>query len=488
MTLARKIAVNASLLAGGRLLNAAMGIVGVGVATRYLGLSDYGVLVAVTAFATTVGALFDLGLWTVGAREIAKRPDETQRIVGAILTVGVAIAFVGGAVAVGLAFVVYPGADNEVIRRGILILLVSLPLAAPSGAASAYFISQQRAYMGMLGSLLASVVTLGGLVLASTLDWGLTGVFLCYVAAAVLQSALMIALAAGRVRLVPVLDAALGRQLLRWALPLGGAMLIHQLYWRVDMVMLSRLDTRAEVALYGLSFKMLDAVIVLPSFVLVTLMPEFARLANQRERFESVMQKAFSVMQVATVAVVVVFVGFASEIVRIVGGPQFAAATPVLQILMLAVAFSYFGGLLSQGFIAHNRQNRLLWISAVALPVNVVLNLALIPLLGARGAAAAFALSEGLILAALAWLYRGFARFPRPHLLPRVAAAGCAMASVALLKLFAFVDSLSPVLVLLAGASLALAVYVAALYALRAMPRELHASLVTPVWARLRPQ
>ena len=467
---------------------ASMGVVTVGIATRYLGLEAFGALAAATAFATTVSILTDVGLGSIGAREISKRPDDTQRIVGSLFTIGLMLSLFAAAVAIAVVFLIYPGDENELIRRGVFFLIVTLPLSAPFGAASAYFIAQQQAYMGMFGSVLGSSITLAGIGLTATFDWGFDGVLIAYVVASVAQGVLMIALVRGKVRLIPNLELALGRRLLLWALPLGGTLLVHSIYWRVDLIMLSVLDSKAEVGLYGLSFRVLDAVVALPAFVTITLMPEFARLAEQPERFDEIMQKAFSAIQVATVALFVLFVAYASEITRIAGGDDFAGAASVLQILAGAVLFTYFGSVFLQAFIARDRQSQLFWVSLGALPLNIVLNLVLIPPLGADGAALAFAISEGAVILAVGVLYRRFASFPRPHRPIRVLLAAAAMAAVASLKLIPGTDVAGPVPVLLLGAGLSLATYVGCLYALRAMPHEVHTSLVAPVLARLRPR
>lgn len=464
-----------------------MGVVTIGIATRYLGLEAFGAFATATAFAAMAGTLTDLGLWTVGAREIAKRPQETQRIVGNILTIGFALSAGAAAIAVVIALLLYPGEENELVRKAILLLLITVPISAPYNAASAYFVSQQKAYMAMFGSVMSSVVTLAGLVVVAALDWGFDALVLVYVVAAALQGALLIALVRGHVRLAPALDLGLSRQLVAWALPLGGAVLIHTLYWRLDMILLSVLDTKAQVALYGLGFKVVDAVVAIPTFVAITLMPEFARLASEPERFEEIMQKVWAVMQVATVGMFVLFVAYASEIARLVGGGDFTGAAPVLQLLAFAVFFSYFGSILTEAFIAHNRQSNLFWVSLGVLPLNVALNVLLIPIWGARGAALAFGLSEAAVLAAVCLLYRRFAALPRPHRLPQVVAAACAMGAVALLKLVPPADGAGPAVILFAGSALSVVVYTASLYALGAMPREVHTNLVVPLWSRVRP-
>jgi O-antigen/teichoic acid export membrane protein len=487
-SLTRKVAVNASVLAAGRAAIAAMGLVAVGVSTRYLGVDDYGALAAAIAFTSLVNLVTDVGIWNIGAREIAKRPGETQRIVGGLVTAGLAVSLVAAAVGVLATFVVYGGEDDELVRRGVLLLLLTLPFAAPYGAASAYFIARQQPYLAMLASVIASVVTLAGLAAASALDWGFTGIVLVYVAAAAVQGVVVLVLAAGKVRLRPTADLRLARQLLGWALPLGGAMLIGGLYWRIDIVLLSTLAANAEVGLYGLAYRMVDALVTLPGFVLITLLPEFARLGERRERFDEIVQKAFGVMQVGALAVFVPFVIFASEITELIGGEDFREAAPVLQLLMVGVALSFMSATVAQAIIALNRQRTLLPLTVVLLAVNVALNLAFIPPWGATGAALAFALSEVVHLVVIVSIYRRFARAPRPWKGARVLAAGCAMAAAAVVKLLPVAGEGGLVLTVALGGAVGLALYVGALYALRAMPPEVDRNLVRPLWGRLRPR
>ena len=470
------------------MLTAVIGAVAIAISARYLGVDRYGALVAALAFASVVNALTDVGVWTIGAREIAKRPHETQRIVSALMTAGLGIAALGAVVALGLAFILYPGSDNELQRRGIVLLMLTIPLAAPAGAAGAYFIAQQRAYLGMFGSVAQSTVMLLVLVLTAALDWGYTGIVFAYVLGAAAQGLLMLGFSIGKISLRPSLEPALATRLVRAALPVGGALLVGAIYWRLDTILLSLFVDESEVALYGLAYKVLELVLALPAYIMVTLLPEFARLASRRSQFDVIVQRAFSVMQVGALAVLVFIVAFADKIVILAGGGGFKDAAPVLQILMVGVAVAYLGAIFGQAMIALDRQRDFFVFSAVlVLPLNLVANLALIPLLGAHGAALAYVITEVVGVVAVTFVYRRWARVPRWHEPLRVAAAGCAMAAPALLRLLPGYESASPVAILASAGLAGTMLYAGALYLLRAMPPEVHANLVAPLWVRLRP-
>jgi len=489
MSLARKVSFNASVMGGARLANAGLGLVGVAIASRYLGVQEYGALVAGIALSGIVSVLTDFGIWNTGVREIAKRPDDAQGTLSALLTLGVALSVVAASVGAVAAFLIYSSPHEELTRRAALLLMSTVVLSAPAGMISAYFTAQQQAYLGMLGSVASSLFQLGGLVLARALGFSFTGVVLVYVFASVLQFLVMLALSAGRVRMVPSRDLRRVKRLALEAAPLGGAMMVHNLYWRIDIVLLSILATSTQVALYGISYKFVDALVVLPVFITVTLLPEFARTASdQRERFHSIVSKSFGIMQVGTLAMAVLFVAFAKEIVEIAGGSSFSGAAGVLRILMIGVGLTYLGSSFVQALVAAEQQKRLLRLALVLLPVNVALNAVLIPLWGARGAATAFAATELLHFSALLFLYRRLGRIPVPERALQVLLAAGIMAAVALLKPLLPTDGTPPEVVLIVGGTVSVSVYVAALYALRAMPRELHAHFVAPLYARLRPK
>ncbi len=485
--LGRLVAVNASALTLGRLLNAAIGIVTVGITTRYLGVEDYGTLVTVTVFAALLTAVSDLGVWTIGAREIARRPDETARLLRSLFSISIGLSLLAAALGLAIAFLVYSGSGGAMQREGIAILILApLPFAAAAGPAGAYLIAMQRGWTAAAASTVASVAMALVLGLAVALDLGFTAVVIANAVQSIAFAAALLAYALPRVRFRPSWDPRLAKQLLRWALPLGGVYVLTTLYWRIDVLLLGLVGSQEDVGIYGLAYKVVDTIYVLPAFVMLTLLPELARLAERPGRRDELVGKAFTVMQVAVVPMLVFTIAFAEEIVRIAGGSGFGGAAVVLRILMLGVAAGFLRAVFTEALIAVNRQVWLMVATAALLAANVVLNLALIPPLGARGAAIAFAASEAAALLLMFWLFRRVGTPPRPHQVPQLLLAGCAMAAVAALKLAPMADAAGPVAAIVVLGSLSLAAYIACLYALRAMPREVHDTLVAPILAKLR--
>ncbi len=485
--LGRLVALNASALALGRLANAALGIVAVGITSRYLGVDVYGALVTVTVFTALLMALTDLGVWTIGAREIARRPAETQRLMNSLFTIGIGLSLFSAAVGLVAGLAIYSSPADRLVREGIVLLILApLPFGAAAAPAGAYLVAQQRGWAGAVASTAASVAMTLILVATAALDLGFTAVLVAGAAQSIVFAVVVLAYVLPRIRFRPSWDPALAVPLLRWALPLGAVVVLTSLYWRIDVVLLSLVGARQDVGIYGLAYKVVDALYVLPAFVMVTLLPELARLAGDRRRRDELVQKASTVVQVAVVPLLVFVLAFAGEIARIAGGEAFDGAAVVLRILMLGVAAGFLRAVFTEALIAVDRQLWLMYATGGLLLANVALNLALIPVLGARGAAIAFAASEAVGLVLVAALYRRVGTLPRPHLPARLLAAGGVMAAVALLRLVPPAGSAGPVALLLVLGPLSLAAYAGCLHALGAVPREVHTALIAPLRARRR--
>jgi O-antigen/teichoic acid export membrane protein len=246
------------------------------------------------------------------------------------------------------------------------------------------------------------------------------------------------------------------------------------------------LSSKAEVGLFGVGFKVLEGLLALPYFVTITLMPEFARLAENRDRLDALVERATRLLQFFVIPMVIGLLAFANEVTAVVGGSEFEGSANVIRILALGVAATFITGVLAQALVALNRQAQMLVLVSALLLVNVGLCFALIPSLGARGAALAFLISEIAALLGMLLLYGRSGRMPSPRVQPALLMAAGAMGGVALLTLVLTNESVSPAVVLVFGGTATMGTYVGCLYALRAVPVEIQDGVVRPLWGHLR--
>jgi O-antigen/teichoic acid export membrane protein len=295
------------------------------------------------------------------------------------------------------------------------------------------------------------------------------------------QALVMTALMPRGLRLIWLARGETWSLLLRISLPLGATMIVNYLYFRLDVVLLSILKGEDDVAVYGLAYRVLEGLMVLPAYFMLALFPEIARLTGQRERVDGLVSAALGVMEAIALPLVLVFAVFAEDVIRVIAGEDFADAAWVLRVLTLALGISYLSGVYGNALPALGRQNQLFRWSLVVLAVNLAVNLALIPPFGVEGAAVAVVLSELVGFAVVRHLYGQVGSGLWPSLEPRMLLAGALMvAAMAPLLLLPddFAGSLAAVAL---GGALGALVYAGALIALRAVP----AAIVPYVPARV---
>jgi O-antigen/teichoic acid export membrane protein len=471
--LIRKVAMNAAALTAGRIAVLAGGVVAVGLASRYLGVSDYGAFTVAVVFVSLFVGLTDFGVSTVAAREMAREPENEHRIICNAFTMGIAIAAVVSAVAYALMWAVYAGADDREVREGITILLVQLLAACPVATCRAFWIARQRAFMSAFGDIASTFTALTLMGFAVALDLGLQGIVWAQAIGYCANALLMLALSARRMRLRFAIDLGWWRRLIRLSAPLGGTQVVNDLYFRLDTILLSFFRSQADVGLYGLAYRIVEGLILLPSYIMITLVPEIARLEPSSPRLRQIVTEAYSAMQIFALPVAIVFVIFAPEVVTIVGGSEFSDAAPALRILVLGVAVSYLNAVFGYVLVGLGRQSLLFRLSLAVLAANVALNLILIPLIGVEGAATAVTGSEIVSLILLRRMYARIAPPPRNPRFRRVALAASAMGVSALVKVALDAMGAQGLLVLCIGALAGFVAYAAALFALRALPGSL---------------
>ncbi len=454
-----------------RVVAAGANLVGVALTTRYLGPDEFGSLTIALVFLALVGPLADLGLYTIATRELAKTPAQEARLVSNVFTIGLVLSAVTALLAVTVLQLAYSGGGDALVRKAIVVLLVPLLLAAPAGTIVALLIAREQIFPILAAALVSNAVLVGGLIFVTSLDLGFEGVVSVYAVSGFLTGLVPLPLAKGARNLRPAFDRDLWRQLVAWALPQGGIAVLGHLYFRLDTFLLSFYRSDSEVAIYGAAYRVVEVLVALPFLFVLTLFPTIARAGARSTRLAEVMQGATYVLQVVTVPVLVFFIAFAPEVIEVLGGSEFSDAAPVLRILMVNAAIVYVGTLFFQALVALGRQKKLFWLLLAVVAVNVPVNLVLIPLWGAEGAALAVVISELAAFALALRLYRDVGPLPRIERARATLLAGGAMAVVAAgFKLLPVADALPALIAVGVGAALCGTTYLICLAASGAMP------------------
>lgn len=183
-------------------------------------------------------------------------------------------------------------------------------------------------------------------------------------------------------------------ELFRKSLPFALLGLLMITYNRADAVLLERLLGTGAAGLYAQSFRIFDAISMVPVLFASLLLPMFSRLLSEKRNIHSLIKVAFSILFPGMVILIINLIVFAKSLLDILYTESYSDSVVVFTLLMLAVipvSLSYiFGTLLT----ADGKLYYLNFISALTLVLNVSLNLVFIPRFGVIAAAFTALLSQ----------------------------------------------------------------------------------------------
>ncbi len=386
------------------------------VAARSLGRADFGDFTFALSVGLMLAQVADFGLQLFVQRELARLvipgattspyfTDEAAaaRLVGGGLSIKAVLAVVALALMSGLVLI------EPVGNKGALLLVgVSAVLGTMLEYLSYCFRALRRLQLEAMATVLGRVVNL------------LLGVGLIIAGAGVLglavagNLAMLTAITFGYTRLVGYVrpwwrpDWLYWRRVLGQPTAIGIGVVFSIISFRVDNLLIPPIlgprQASEALGLYNVAYKLFEPSQVLPGVLLAATFPLIAQAA-QRNRdqgsaraMRQLLGQNMRILLVLGVSVSLGMIVFAGPVLQLLYGGQYGPSAAVLQVLALACLPMYLNYLLTHALIAMNKPRLFAYFTLVALFVNVLANLALIPQFGIHGAAWATVATEVVLL------------------------------------------------------------------------------------------
>ncbi len=189
------------------------------------------------------------------------------------------------------------------------------------------------------------------------------------------------------------------RYFARNGMPLALFGLLTFFFFSTDQIVLGYFRTPAEVGFYALAVRVIMIALVLPQVLLTALFPYLSRIAADRRRSSQAFWQMLGALTGIAVVVALATQFLAPIIFPLVSGADYLPSVPILTRLMWVVVFAFPVTFLDYFLITRNRQLADLLFTIIAVAMNVVLNLVLVPRYGASGAVTATLTSQGANLA-----------------------------------------------------------------------------------------
>ncbi len=190
------------------------------------------------------------------------------------------------------------------------------------------------------------------------------------------------------------------RQVASIAWPFGMAGLFHLVYYQIDIVLLKYLQGDDAAGVYSVAFVVMGAVYMLPSVIYQKfLLPKIHRWANHdRDRFVHVYRTGRLVMLGIGLAGMLAIWILSPLVVNILFGPDYSAASTALRILAFAIPLRFVATAVGSTLTTQDHMRTKVKLMGSVAVINIVLNLALIPIYGINGASVATVVSELTLL------------------------------------------------------------------------------------------
>jgi len=369
------------------------------VLARALGMQEFGTLVLAMSVTQTTGVFTRLGLEQASMRKSAEAHAAGENGVGRILLIAVAVA---GALSIAGMSLLLLTPYRDVFAGVNRLVLFTLPVLsiAPIFAWTLRGLGRVR-LAAVAESILQPVLAL---VIAGIALWTRN--------AAWASSSLMVSTFAVLLFCAFALhrrgafhaSGVSARALVQLGVTIVVFSGLNSLASTLDVLVLGRLRTMADVALYAAALKTARAILLAGDANLLAIAPAIPRLLRDGDVEHLGLMYRTSVRWVALItAPAALFLVIAPELVLRLFGPQFVAAAPLLRILVVAFATFAFAGPAKAYLLMAGHERYLTKNAAINVATTAALVLALAWRWGAAGAAFAVLLAtliqRGLLVA-----------------------------------------------------------------------------------------
>lgn len=386
-----KVTRNASWIIAGRVYHMVLAFV-VGLLTaRYLGPNNYGLINYAATYTSFFASFCTLGINSVIVKNFVDHPDEEGETVGSAIILRTISSVLSVVMMMCITFI----ADNGEKTTNIVVFLCGIGVVFQVMDTLDYWFqsrleSKYSAFATVISYTVVSIYKVWLLVTGKSVEWFAVSTSIDYLVVAI------ILLIVYKKRNGPQFSCSMrkAKELFMSSYHFILAGLMVSIYGSTDKFMLKQLLNEAEVGYYSTAVSLCNTWVFLLTAIIDSLYPVILQSFNNKELFERKNKQLYSIVFYISVSVSILFSVLATPVVRILYGKAYIAAAAPLRIITWYTAFSYLGVARNAWIVSYNKQNYLKYLYIGAAVTNVVLNVIMIPLWGASGAAFASLLTQ----------------------------------------------------------------------------------------------
>ncbi|SFM56886.1 flippase [Methanolobus profundi] len=397
MKTARKVATNTTAILFGNIVVKGLALlISINLA-RYLGVEYFGEYNFVITYLSLFVFLANFGLDSILIRDISRNKFNVNIFVSNVLMIRILTSLLSIILAITVVYVLdYPA---ETIMHVSLLSLILL-FQGLSYLFESVFHGNLKMHYSSISMVVSKLFYALAVFILIILDEQLISFFYLYVITEFIRALISIYYSRKFVSIRMSIDLKLCKYLLKECIPfiVGYALLI--IYYRIDILMLSKMEGNIAVGLYSAAYKLTDPLLFIPGALVSVLMPIMsANYVNNRPKLKQVYSLGSKYIFQLMLFISCILYVKSSYIFQVLYTVDYYSAILTFQILSLTVIFNSLNSIQNSLLVASNRQK----INTVSVGfcciLNVALNLILIPIYNYNGAAIATLVSVFILFA-----------------------------------------------------------------------------------------
>jgi O-antigen/teichoic acid export membrane protein len=352
---------------------------------RYFGPSLYGDYVFIVSFVLIFNPLIHFGMAPIMVRELAVRKASGNDYFGSGLALRLMLSII--AILMILASLPFLGL-TRVQQLALLIFTVSELSWTAFAVFGEVFISFEKMEIGTYLFAINRGVSLALLIGISYFNFGFLAIFIGFGIINILIMIVSMAIVRKyflRPKLVWRAD--LLRFWLKAAWPMAISTALMQYFLRVDVYILRIFRDAAEIAYFEAPYKIISHTYLISAALAIAFSPAFARVAqNGLVQFKPILEQSLKILLIIVIPLAAGAIVFGPNLIVPLLGEKYAPAEPAMRLLSWCILFAFFEPLFTAVLISIKKTGVVLIIHSVALLVDFLLDLYLVPEYGYLGA------------------------------------------------------------------------------------------------------
>ena len=367
-------------------------IMGVWIA-RYLGPEQFGLLSYAQSFVGLFLVIALLGLDAIVVKELVSHPKKRDTLLGTaffLRIIGALIVFV-------LVYIANSFFNNSEKTSLLIFIIVSATFIQSFQVIEFYFEAEVKAkyiaYSNIITLFISSIIKIIFILTQKPLIYF---AFITMIDALILSFSLLYYYSYNHLSVKRwSIDFTLAKKLLTdsWPLILSG--IVISIYMKTDQIMINQMLSSEANGYYAVAAKLSTSWYFIPIVISNSLFPAIISAKEEsKELYLTRLQQLYTFLAWLAISVAIFISFFSQDIIKLLYGEAFIAASDVLIIHIWAGVFVFLGIASSKWFILENLQKYSFYRTLAGAIINLILNYILIPYYGIIGAAIATLISQ----------------------------------------------------------------------------------------------